>query len=419
MVWISERISLPARPIEIARRLARRRNVSLVRVPESGLAFVACDPIERSTSLDPEPGLLRAPCVGGEAPRWLGLLPYEALRGLAGEVSAQDLRAPALVQTPLWFRYPALVRIGREVDVVGESAAAVRDLSRGLLSPPQASDVELDFAAAPEPETQHLERIRRALAAIARGEIYEVNLARRFELRVRGAPWDLLERIETAGSLPHAFLLESEEVSVTAASPELCLRLDAEGRVQTSPIKGTRPRHADPAEDRRLAEELERDLKERAELTMIIDVERNDLGRIAELGTVRVSTPPHVLSLPGIHHRLATVEAQVSAQVSRLELFSAMLPSGSVTGAPKRRAMQLIAELEPNRRGLYTGVVGFVRQDGGLELKMAIRTLCARAGVGHYHSGGGIVADSSPEREVEETLWKAERIIALAGQRRA
>jgi anthranilate/para-aminobenzoate synthase component I len=115
-----------------------------------------------------------------------------------------------------------------------------------------------------------------------------------------------------------------------------------------------------------------------------------------------------------VHHRVATIEAELDLEQTRTTLFRAVLPSGSVTGAPKRRAMQLIAELEPHRRGLYTGVVGFIRQDGGVELKMAIRTLVSRGASGHYFAGGGIVADSDPDREVEETLWKAERLFALA-----
>jgi anthranilate/para-aminobenzoate synthase component I len=244
-----------------------------------------------------------------------------------------------------------------------------------------------------------------------------VNLARRFSVVVQGSAIELLSAFERVGKVPHAFSLDYDELKVVAVSPELCLRLEPNGTLSTSPIKGTRPRHADPAEDARLARELDLDPKERAELTMIIDVERNDFGRIAELGSVRLSEPPHIVSLPGVHHRVASVEARVRPELRRAELLRAVLPSGSVTGAPKRRAMQLIRELEPHRRGLYTGAVGYVRHDGGLELKMAIRTLVARAGIGHYFSGGGIVADSVPEREVEETLWKAERLLALAAGR--
>jgi anthranilate/para-aminobenzoate synthase component I len=161
---------------------------------------------------------------------------------------------------------------------------------------------------------------------------------------------------------------------------------------------------------------LDADPKERAELTMILDVERNDLGRVARTGSVRVAEPPHVVRLPSVHHRLATLEAELRDGVSRAALLASFLPSGSVTGAPKRRAMQLIRELEPHRRGLYTGVFGCIGHDGGLELGMAIRTLVSRGGVGHYFTGGGIVADSVPEREVEETLWKAESVLALVAR---
>ncbi|MGC4088845.1 MAG: chorismate-binding protein [Polyangiaceae bacterium] len=239
--------------------------------------------------------------------------------------------------------------------------------------------------------------------------------ARRFELEVSGSAVDLLAAFERSGAMPHAFALDFQGTQVVAVTPELCLRLEADGSVLTSPIKGTRPRHSESAEDLRLARELDEDPKERAELTMIIDVERNDLGRVAETGSVQLCEPPHVVALPGIHHRVASVAARVAPDLGRAELLAAMLPSGSVTGAPKRRAMQLIAELEPHRRGLYTGALGYVRHDGGLELKMAIRTLCVRAGVGHDFAGGGIVADSIPEREVEETLWKAERLVSLLG----
>jgi anthranilate/para-aminobenzoate synthase component I len=205
------------------------------------------------------------------------------------------------------------------------------------------------------------------------------------------------------------------ELGVVAASPELCLSLDAGGTARTRPIKGTRPRHADRERDRELARELDLDPKERAELAMVIDVERSDLGRVARPGSVRLVEEPRVESHPGVHHRVATVEAALRAGVSRTELLSAMLPSGSVTGAPKIRAMEVIAELEPVRRGLYTGAFGVLGQDGGLELAMAIRVLTLQGSRGRYFSGGGIVADSNPAREVEETLWKASALVRTTG----
>jgi anthranilate/para-aminobenzoate synthase component I len=204
---------------------------------------------------------------------------------------------------------------------------------------------------------------------------------------------------------------------VAAATPELFLALGPDRRVRTSPIKGTRPRLAEPDLDRALAMALDEDPKERAELAMVIDVERNDLGRLAHAGSVVLELPPHVETYESVHHRVATVAAELAPGVGREALVAAMLPSGSVTGAPKVRAMEVIRDLEPVRRGLYTGALGYVREDGGLELGMAIRTLTALGGQGSYFAGGGIVADSQPGREVEETLWKARRLIELAGGR--
>jgi anthranilate/para-aminobenzoate synthase component I len=414
MSWIVEPLALAPDAFALAQRLAARPGVVMARAAGGSVTFLASDPVERSHAFDPEPSLARRELADGDTPRWFGLLPYDALCAAACESTSGDGRPGGHVSDALWLRYDAVIRVERDVRVLGETPEAVRAVARRLESSPEASAVGIRFSAPVEPEVLHEARILRALEHIGAGEIYEVNLARRFELELEGAPWDVLAALEATGSMPESFALGLDELRVVAASPEQCLLLTGDGFVSTSPIKGTRPRHAEPAEDRRLAEELDQDPKERAELTMIVDVERNDLGRIAEVGSVRVAQAPRVVSLPGLHHRVATVAARVSPSVSRAAVMAAMLPSGSVTGAPKRRAMQLIAELEPCRRGLYTGVVGFVRRDGGLDLKMAIRTLTARGTAAYYYTGGGIVADSVPGREVEETLWKAERVVALS-----
>jgi anthranilate/para-aminobenzoate synthase component I len=234
-----------------------------------------------------------------------------------------------------------------------------------------------------------------------------VNIARRFRLAVRGDAVSVLAAMSRRARAPFAAALRLGELSVVSTSPELLLALDPSGRIWSSPIKGTRPRGADAPTDRALARELDADPKERAELAMILDVERNDLGRVAATGSVRLLSPPRIVTHPTLHHRVATVGGRLRPGAGRRELFEAMLPSGSVTGAPKIRAMEVIAELEPERRGLYTGGFGAVRQDGGVRLAMAIRTLTIRAGEGHYFSGGGIVADSDPDRELAETRWKA------------
>ncbi len=403
-------IDLPADAIDVARRLSTREGVVLARRAHGSEAFVACDPVEHSEALDPEPSQLRAPRAGGDVPRWFGLIPYEALRE---DEQLGDERPAALLSKPAWFRYRAVVRVGERVEIVAEDAARAHELAAKLRQPPAPSDVRLALSEPIEAEALHLARIERALVQIAEGNTYEVNLARRLSLSVTGAAWDVLAALEQGMPEPQAFALNFQDLGVAAATPELCVSLDGHGRLLTSPIKGTRPRDADPRRDSALSAELDADPKERAELTMILDVERNDFGKVAEVGSVRVVEPPHVLTLPSVHHRLATIAAQLRPAVSRAELLRAVLPSGSVTGAPKRRAMQLIAALEPHRRGLYTGVGGYLRQAGGLELAMAIRTLVERGGSGHYFVGGGIVADSRPTQEVAETLWKAARLLAL------
>lgn len=402
---------LPADAFELAASLADLPGVTVCR----GLAatYVAAAPVETSDALDPEPGLTRAAMgTAGEAPRWLGLIPYEACREveLAGSLDPRD--EPLLVR-PLWLRYGAVARVTDRVELLGDDPSLLDELHRRLKRPPLRRPPKLALQASPEPAAEHAARIRVALEEIGNGNVYQVNLARRFELSVTGSAAELLRALGRGSAPPHGFSLELGDLLICAASPELCLLLEPDGRVLTRPIKGTRPRGGDLAEDTRLAEELDQDPKERAELSMIIDVERNDLGRVARTGSVRLSEPPSVIALASVHHRLAGVEAQVPDTLGRTDLLRAVLPSGSVTGAPKRQAMRLIARLERWRRGLYTGVVGALRWDGGLELGMAIRTVSARGGLGHYFSGGGIVADSIPERELEETLWKAEALFRV------
>jgi anthranilate/para-aminobenzoate synthase component I len=317
---------------------------------------------------------------------------------------------------PRWQRYgaTAIVTPGG-VSVVGDDADCVRELCARLEHPAAAQPVSVHLSEPLELGSAHRRRIRRALELIAAGDLYQVNLARRFVADVRGRAVDVLAALQVGAAAPHAAALTLGDASVISVSPELLLSLDARGALRTAPIKGTRPRAVHPASDAALSRELDRDPKERAELTMVIDVERNDLGRIARAGSVRVLEPPHVRSLSHVHHRVAVLGAELRPGVNRTELFCAMVPSGSVTGAPKVRAMEVIAELEPERRGLYTGGFGSIGHDGSVTLGMAIRTLVVHDGRGVWFSGGGIVADSRPDREVEETLWKARPFLALAG----
>ena len=211
---------------------------------------------------------------------------------------------------------------------------------------------------------------------------------------------------------------------MVSTSPELLLRAEPApgtrgdpggyGALFTAPIKGTRPRGVDAITDRALVRDLDEDPKERAELAMILDVERHDLGRVAEVGSVRLLDGPRVVTHRTVHHRLGLLSARARSGTSRAEVLASMVPSGSVTGAPKVRAMEVIATLEAGRRGLYTGGIGFVAHDGGTTLSMAIRTAVLEGSDGVYWTGGGIVADSDPAREVEETRWKAVQLLRAA-----
>jgi anthranilate/para-aminobenzoate synthase component I len=249
--------------------------------------------------------------------------------------------------------------------------------------------------------------VRRALAYIAAGDCYQVNLAHRLERAVSGEPRAVFADLAGAADPLYGALVQAGPRAVCSLSPELFLSFDAaSGAVRTRPMKGTRPLSADPAELRDAA-------KDRAELDMIVDLMRNDLGRVAEVGTVRVTEPRAIERHgSGVWQATATVEARVRAGIGLGELIGATFPPGSVTGAPKIRAMQIIDELEPASRGPYCGAIGWIGDDGSAELAVAIRTAAmTRAGPGrwgmHYWVGAGIVADSTPEGEWAETLVKA------------
>jgi para-aminobenzoate synthetase component 1 len=414
----ARQVDVPPDPLRIARALAEEPGFAFLwSASGDGPSYAACRPIDFATGLDPEPPLSLAPSGSALAtcPRWIGALPYEARRGLErpGRTTRPDARAEPHLTTPLWARYGAVVRIDRDVLVVGDDAGRIRELVARISGPPAPRQPVRAHGLVTEPDGSHQARISGALELIFAGEIYQVNLARRFEISVEGRAVDLLERLARAARAPFATAMEFGELTIAGASPELFLELNASGRLLTAPIKGTRPRGTDAVKDRAQARDLSEDPKEHAELSMVVDVERNDLGRIARTGSVRVLGEPRIVSFGTVHHRIAAVTARLADGIGRAELLEATLPSGSVTGAPKVRAMELIAELESERRGLYTGALGALAHDGSLRLSMAIRTLTRRAGVAHYFAGGGIVAGSDPVREVKETRWKAAQLERL------
>ena len=254
-------------------------------------------------------------------------------------------------------------------------------------------------------KAEYLQAIARIKDFIAAGDVYQVNLTQRFDAPLTSHPYALYQRLRQRSPAPFSCYLNFDELQVVSSSPERFLRIQ-NGRVETRPIKGTRPRGKAEVEDVRLREELAVSVKDRAELLMIVDLERNDLGRVCVPGSIQVEELFKVETHPTVHHLVANVSGKLRAECDVVDCLRAALPGGSITGAPKVRAMQIIAELERTRRGVYTGAIGYIGFDGGCDLNIAIRTILCAHGRAYYHVGGGIVWDSVPEAEYQETLDK-------------
>jgi para-aminobenzoate synthetase component 1 len=249
-------------------------------------------------------------------------------------------------------------------------------------------------------------KVERVQEYIRAGDIYQVNLSQRFTVPWNEDAWALYQRLGAISPAPSAAYVNCGDFQLASASPELFLRLSGR-RILTRPIKGTRPRSSDAVQDARLAYELQTSPKELAELLMITDLLRNDLGKVAEYGSVRVPELVRLESYAQVHHLVATIEGRLRPDVSHARALASSFPGGSITGAPKIRAMQIIDELEPVTRGPYTGALGYLGFNDESQFSILIRTAIASNGAAHFHSGAGIVADSVPEAEYEETLAKA------------
>lgn len=257
--------------------------------------------------------------------------------------------------------------------------------------------------------------VDRARAYIRLGHIYQVNLSHRLSVECAATGWELYQALLARSPAPFAAYLHAGEFELASSSPELFLRISG-SRIRTRPIKGTRPRDTDPDRDEQLARELATSPKERAELVMITDLLRNDLGRVCEYGSVEVPELFRLERYAQVQHLVSTVCGRLRAGVTHFDAFAACFPGGSITGAPKIRAMQIIDELEPVSRGPYTGALGYLGFNRESQLSIAIRTAIAMPGRAHFHAGAGIVADSSPAAEYQETLDKAQGFLeALRG----
>jgi para-aminobenzoate synthetase component 1 len=257
----------------------------------------------------------------------------------------------------------------------------------------------------------YLNAVNRVREYILAGDIFQTNLSQRFEAPLVEPPWDLYRRLRTQNAAPFAAYLDFAEALILSASPERFLRVDPDGRVETRPIKGTRPRGVGPEHDAALGRALTESAKDRSENLMIVDLIRNDLSRVCSPGTVRVKELFALERFATVHHLVSTVVGELRPGTGALDLLRAAFPGGSITGAPKLRAMEIIAELEPSARGVYCGAIGYLSLSGALDTSIPIRTAVVRDGRVYLSAGGGIVADSDAEQEYRETLDKARGMI--------
>jgi para-aminobenzoate synthetase component 1 len=285
-------------------------------------------------------------------------------------------------------------------------------------APSSSSAASWAISARPDLRQAEFEHaVRRTIDYIEAGDIYQANITQRFRARLP-AGFDrlsLYHALRTRNPATFGAYLDFGATAILSSSPERFLKL-ADGRIETRPIKGTRPRGRGPAEDKALAAELLASAKDRAENLMIVDLLRNDISRVCKIGSVKVPTLFGLESYATVHHLVSVVAGELAQGRSAVDLLRACFPGGSVTGAPKIRAMEIIAELEPTSRGPYCGSIGYLSADGGMDSNIVIRTYCIQGQDLTFQVGGGIVADSDPHSEYEESLAKAKALIEVLAQ---
>jgi para-aminobenzoate synthetase component 1 len=354
--------------------------------------------------------------LGATEGRWFGWLSYDLGREIEAvpALAVDDLGLPPLALG----RFESWLEFDHENQTValrggGDSPLLVDALHHGGDDAPRHRPVDAWTSSLPRPEYERA--VRRAIEYIEAGDVFQVNLSQRLAADSPPPdPFGLYARLRDASPAPFMALVRLGGADVVSASPERFLRRRG-ASIETRPIKGTRPRGLTPAEDWLLARALTASEKDRAENVMIVDLARNDLGRVARYGSVTVPRLCGLESHPGVHHLVSTVEAELVPGVGPAAIVRATFPPGSVTGAPKVRALEIIEELEPVRRGPYCGAIGWIDQSGDLELSVAIRTFVAAAGRLCLHVGGAVVASSDPADEWRESMHKAARLLDAAG----
>jgi anthranilate synthase component I len=363
------------------------------------------------------------PFCGG----WAVFLGYE----LAGEIEPR-LALPRPSASHIWqafaLRVPCALahdKLSGKVHAIGEEGAAeaLNAIESDARKLARAGSARIATPAPPavarlieEEPAAYLERVRRGKEYIRAGDIYQTNLSRPWRVELRGEVdvGRLYERLRAVNPAPFAALAQWRGGALLSSSPER-LACVAGRRIETRPIAGTRPRSRQPGEDAREMAALVAHPKERAEHIMLIDLERNDLGRVCEAGTVRVEELMSIESYAHVHHIVSNVTGTLRPQVTAIEALRAVFPGGTITGCPKFRCMQIIAELEGEGRGAYTGSLGLLGRDGSMDFNILIRTMTLAGRSVEFRAGAGIVADSDPERELEECRAKARGLLAAFG----
>ena len=391
---------------ERLRALLARFRVAEVPAPRFAVGFVGSFAYEFATALH-----RRSP-VG---PRRVPDGPLARLH-LTGDLLVVDHAEGtcALVTAPLVPPGAEPGAVLAEADARLDRLLAVFEaVEQGEPAPPQEGDALVPgFTTLDRPAFEAA--VSRALDHVHAGDCLQVVVSRRLDLPFSGDPLSVYRALRSRNPGPYLYLFEEGDRAIVGASPEMLLRVEGR-RVTTVPIAGTRPRGRDPVEDARLEAELRADEKERAEHLMLVDLARSDLGRVCETGTVEVEEFMAVERFSHVQHLVSTVTGILRADRDRLDALGAAFPAGTVSGAPRLRAMELVESLEPTARGVYAGAVGYLDLRGNMDLAIAIRTAIVRGGTASVQVGAGIVADSLPEREFAETEAKARGIlVALA-----
>ena len=312
-------------------------------------------------------------------------------------------------QEEVYFASPDLDKTAEQKmkrEVISEIQTTEKDnISQQLCSNIEYNDLESNFTRA-----DYIAAIKQVQDYIAAGEIYQANLSQKFTGRVNCSGYQLYKRLREISPAPFGSFLQFPRFEILSNSPERFIKV-RNNRIETRPIKGTRPRGKTEKEDEQMRQELLASEKDKAELLMIVDLERNDLAKISKVGSVKVPELYQLEEYENVHHLVATIKAELKDNKDIVDLIKAVFPGGSITGAPKVRAMEIIDELEPNQRNIYTGAIGYLGFDGNLDLNIAIRTILKRGPKISFQVGGGITWDSDPVAEYKETLYKGEAII--------